>query len=170
MRISRLEARRVALWGWGREGRAAYRAVRAQLPALPLTLFCGMDESTQAAALADPRLDVQTEVDGARLAAFEIVIKSPGISPYGEAGRAASGAGTRFIGGSTLWFDENPDARTLCVTGTKGKSTTTALLHRMLSAKYPTHVGGNLGGSLLPKLGEIKSTDLVVLELSSYML
>ncbi|HLM53827.1 MAG TPA: UDP-N-acetylmuramoyl-L-alanine--D-glutamate ligase [Pseudoxanthomonas sp.] len=150
MRISQLEGRRVALWGWGREGRAAYRAVRAQLPALPLTLFCGMDESIQAAALADPRLDVRTEVDGARVAAFEIVIKSPGISPYGEAGRSASDAGTRFIGGSTLWFDENPGARALCVTGTKGKSTTTALIAHLLRAGgHRTALAGNIGLPLL---------------------
>ena len=45
MRISTLESivaggGRIALWGWGREGRATYRAVRSRLPGLPLTLFC----------------------------------------------------------------------------------------------------------------------------------
>ena len=37
MRISQLEGQRVALWGWGREGRAAHHAVRVRLPSLPLT-------------------------------------------------------------------------------------------------------------------------------------
>ena len=61
MRISQLDGRRVALWGWGREGRAAYRAVRARLPSLPLTLFCTADEAADAAALGDPALTVDNE-------------------------------------------------------------------------------------------------------------
>jgi len=49
VRISQLDGKRVALWGWGREGRAAYRALRARLPALPLTLFCDAREAAEAA-------------------------------------------------------------------------------------------------------------------------
>jgi UDP-N-acetylmuramoylalanine--D-glutamate ligase len=56
------------------------------------------------------------------------------------------------------------------VTGTKGKSTTSALLGMMLQCRHRTWVGGNIGGSLLDKLPEIQKTHLVVLELSSYML
>ena len=56
------------------------------------------------------------------------------------------------------------------VTGTKGKSTTTALLGRMLATKFTTHVGGNIGRSLLLDLPNIRPDDLVVLELSSFML
>lgn len=40
MRISELEGRRVALWGFGREGQAALDAIRRRQPQLPLTLFC----------------------------------------------------------------------------------------------------------------------------------
>jgi UDP-N-acetylmuramoylalanine--D-glutamate ligase len=56
------------------------------------------------------------------------------------------------------------------VTGTKGKSTTSAMLERMLARRYTTWLGGNIGGSLLPELARIEKTHLVVLELSSYML
>ena len=48
MRISQLDGKRVALWGWGREGRAAHRALRMRLPHLPLTLFCSVDEAGDA--------------------------------------------------------------------------------------------------------------------------
>jgi UDP-N-acetylmuramoylalanine--D-glutamate ligase len=169
VRISQLEGRRVALWGWGREGRAAYVAIRAALPALPLTLFCSAEEAQQAAALQDARLDVQVEVDGRRLAAFETVIKSPGISPYGEAGRVAFEAGTRFIGGSTLWFDEHAGARTLCVTGTKGKSTTTALIAHLLRAGgHRTALAGNIGLPLLEVDEGGAPPEFWAIELSSY--
>lgn len=67
-------------------------------------------------------------------------------------------------------FIERCAATIIGVTGTKGKSTTSALLHRMLQTSRRTHLGGNIGQSLLSALPEIRPEDLVVLELSSYML
>lgn len=151
--IASLDGRRVALWGWGREGRAAWRALRRRLPSLPLTLFCSEAEAADARALTDPLLAIETAATAERLAAFEIVIKSPGISPYGPEALAAAERGTRFIGGTTLWFAEHPEARTICVTGTKGKSTTTALLAHLLRAGgHRTALCGNIGLPLLELL------------------
>ena len=94
MRISQLDDRRVALWGWGREGRASWRAIRSRLPQLPLTLFCSTAEATEAQALGDPQLTVETEATASRLSAFDVVVKSPGISPYrAEAGCRGAGHG-----------------------------------------------------------------------------
>jgi UDP-N-acetylmuramoylalanine-D-glutamate ligase len=81
--ISQLEGKSVALWGWGREGHAAYAAIRARLPQQPLTLFCPAGQADSARALGDALLDGQGEPDAAALSAFQVVIKSPGISPYG---------------------------------------------------------------------------------------
>lgn len=186
MRISQLEGRRVALWGWGREGRAAYRALRGGDPGLaanrhvadgrpgaqaraplPLTLFCSEGEVEQADALGDPALQVETEVTAERLAAFDVVVKSPGISPYRPEAVAARERGTVFIGGTALWFAERPDARTVCVTGTKGKSTTTALLAHLLRAGgHRTALCGNIGLPLLELLED--DAELWAIELSSY--
>lgn len=172
MRISALEGQRVALWGWGREGRAAYDALRAPATGTPryagaLTLFCSVAEAEAARALGDPLLSVEIEASGERLAAFDVVIKSPGISPYGEAATFAAARGTRFVGGTALWFAQRPDARTLCVTGTKGKSTTTALLAHLLRAGgHRTALAGNIGMPLLELLDA--QADYWAIELSSY--
>jgi UDP-N-acetylmuramoylalanine--D-glutamate ligase len=57
------------------------------------------------------------------------------------------------------------------VTGTAGKSTTTAMIHHILTrAGFRAHRGGNIGGSLLNSLDDITPNDFVVLELSSAML
>lgn len=56
------------------------------------------------------------------------------------------------------------------VTGTVGKSTTTSMLGQILSQKFTTHVGGNIGLSLLESLDEIAPSHVVVLELSSFQL
>lgn len=167
MRISQLEGRRVALWGWGREGRAAYRAIRSRLPALPLTLFCSADEAGDAQAQADAALSVETDANAGRLSAFDIVVKSPGISPYKPEALIAAHEGTRFVGGTALWFAERPDERTVCVTGTKGKSTTTALLAHLLRAGgHRTALCGNIGLPLLELLDA--QADYWAIELSSY--
>ncbi len=174
MRISQLEGHRVALWGWGREGHAAYRALRARLPGLPLTLFCRQEEAAEALGLSDPLLVVETTVTGEALSAQDIVIKSPGISPYQEAARIAAENGARFIGGSTLWFGEHAGAdgiaaHTICVTGTKGKSTTTALLAHLLRAGgQRTALAGNIGLPLLEVLAPQPSPAFWAIELSSY--
>jgi UDP-N-acetylmuramoylalanine--D-glutamate ligase len=167
VRISELDGRRVALWGWGREGRAAHRALRSRLPRLPLTLFCAPDEAMQARDAGDPLLSTEIEATAERLAAFDVVVKSPGISPYRPDVMAAQAAGTRFIGGTQLWFSERADARTLCVTGTKGKSTSTALLAHLLRAGGKrTALAGNIGLPLLELLDV--QADYWAIELSSY--
>ena len=167
MRISQLEGQRVALWGWGREGRATYRALRSRLPQLPLTLFCSAEEATQARDAGDPLLSPERDATADRLAAFGVVVKSPGISPYRPEVLAALERGTRFIGGTQLWFSERTDARTLCVTGTKGKSTTTALLAHLLRAGgHSTALAGNIGVPLLELLDA--DAEYWAIELSSY--
>ncbi|MFC3550155.1 UDP-N-acetylmuramoyl-L-alanine--D-glutamate ligase [Lysobacter cavernae] len=173
MHISQLDGQRVALWGWGREGRAAYHAIRARLPALALTVFCSDDEATEARALGDAGLTVETAATAERLAAFDVVVKSPGISPYRAEAVAAAAQGTRFIGGTALWFAGHADAdgiaaHTVCVTGTKGKSTTTALLAHLLRAGgHVTALAGNIGLPLL-ELPVQPVPEFWVIELSSY--
>ncbi|MDQ3039410.1 MAG: Mur ligase family protein, partial [Pseudomonadota bacterium] len=177
MRISQLDAiaaqgGRVALWGWGREGRAAYNAIRSRLPDLPLTLFCNAGEAMESRAIGDHRLCAGTEPTAEALALHAVVVKSPGISPYGPEVLAAAAQGTRFIGGTALWFAEHAgdDATAtdvMCVTGTKGKSTTSALLaHLLRSAGMRTALAGNIGVPLLELLDE--QADVWVVELSSY--
>ena len=174
MRISQLDGKRVALWGWGREGRAAFAVLRQRLPRLSLTLFCPPAEAEQARAETAGALQVETEISGAALSRFEVVIKSPGISPYTPAAQQAIAQGTQFIGGTSLWFSEHADAdgnlpNTVCVTGTKGKSTTTSLLaHLLRAAGHRTGLVGNIGLPLLEVLDPQPAPEYWAVELSSY--
>jgi UDP-N-acetylmuramoylalanine--D-glutamate ligase len=176
--IAQLDGRKVALWGWGREGHAAYRAIRTSLPGLPLTLFCLADEVADARALGDPRLVIEVDASAAHLSSFDIVVKSPGISPYRAEAVSAAAQGTRFIGGTALWFgghagEDGIAARTVCVTGTKGKSTTTGLLAHLLRAGgHRTALAGNIGLPLLepdaPTADQPVAPEVWAIELSSY--
>lgn len=185
MRISQLEGKRVALWGWGREGRAAYHALRDRewgigtresedrFPAR-LTVLCSAAEAAEIRVLGDAHLRVETELSGELLASFDVVIKSPGISPYKPEAQHALAQGTQFIGGTSLWFSEHADANgtlpnTVCVTGTKGKSTTTSLLaHLLRAAGHRTGLIGNIGLPLLEALDPQPAPEYWAVELSSY--
>lgn len=64
----------------------------------------------------------------------------------------------------------NPD-QTIAITGSAGKSTTCAMTHHALTSNgLHSILGGNIGGSLLDRLGEISNETTIVLELSSAML
>jgi UDP-N-acetylmuramoylalanine--D-glutamate ligase len=169
VKISELEGKRVAIWGYGREGRAALAALRWRLPSQPITVFCGDAEAEAIEAMEDPALTVDTQVNGDKLSTFEIVIKSPGISPYTSPAVDAELHGTRFIGGTTLWFGEHPHERAICVTGTKGKSTVTALIaHLLRSAGRRTALAGNIGMPLLELLDVEPPPQFWCIELSSF--
>ncbi len=167
MHLAELAARRVAVWGFGREGRAVIAALRARQPQLPLTLLCSPAE-VASARIFDAALQVIAgEPDATVLSQFDVVVKSPGISTYTPALLAAQAQGTRFTSGTALWFAEHPQARVIAVTGTKGKSTTSAMLaHLARSLGVRTALAGNIGLPLLELLDQ--TADLWVIELSSF--
>lgn len=167
MRIAELVGKRVAIWGFGREGRAAIAALRKRLPALALTLYCSESE-VEGARQFDPALTVVgREPDVTDLTSFDVVVKSPGVSAYKPALLAAINAGVKVTSGTALWFGERPDARVVAVTGTKGKSTTTALLaHLARSLGVRTALAGNIGKPLLELLDE--EAQWWCIELSSF--
>ena len=67
-------------------------------------------------------------------------------------------------------FLERCRAPIVGITGSVGKSTTTAMIGEILSHSRTTHVGGNIGRSLLTDLDMIEPDHIVVLELSSFQL
>ncbi|MEX2214554.1 MAG: UDP-N-acetylmuramoyl-L-alanine--D-glutamate ligase [Phycisphaeraceae bacterium] len=105
----------------------------------------------------------------------DLIVVNPAVKPAGnEYLAAARAAGVPETSEIRLLTRLLPNRlRTIGITGSAGKSTTTAMvghiLHRALVSSQ-VHVGGNLGGSLLNELDRIAPDDWVVLELSSFML
>ncbi len=168
MRFAELAALNVAIWGYGREARSVLAALRRRRPDQVLTLWCRPDEVAAVRARGDRMLRiVEVAPDADALARHAVIVKSPGISAYRPEILAATARGTRFTSGTALWFGENPDARVLAVTGTKGKSTTTALIaHLARSLGVRTALAGNIG---LPPLElDGQHAELWALELSSF--
>lgn len=102
----------------------------------------------------------------------DLVIANPAVPKPWENRylRAAAAAGIPVTTEIQILIDLLPD-RPIAVTGTAGKSTTTALIAHILSeCGRRTHLGGNIGGSLLDVCHQIGPDDHVVLELSSAQL
>ncbi len=171
MRLDDLAGKRVAVWGYGREGRATLMVLRARLPKQPVTVFCNEAEAHTIPTDDSELRVIATPVDATALAQFDIVIKSPGISPYHSPAPEAERAGVRFTSGSELWFAEHFDALTICVTGTKGKSTVAALIAHLLRQKgLRIALAGNIGLPLLELLDPPRAPDWWVIELSSFQI
>lgn len=166
MRLRDLRGRRVAIWGTGREGLAALRAIA---PVAPADLVVIQDRTTFSAHTWTPQLaalaPLHTGEDGHEaLARAEVLVRSPGIAQTHPWVREFRARGGTVTGGTALWMAEHA-ARTVGITGTKGKSTTSTLISQLLTAvQQPNVLGGNIGVAAL----DLPPADRYVLELSAY--
>jgi UDP-N-acetylmuramoyl-L-alanine---L-glutamate ligase len=157
---SELRGARVGVWGLGREGVANLRKLRS-LGVEPVLV----DDSPpatgeQVLATADGGLEA--------LLRCEVVVKTPGISRYRPEAERLRNAGVVLAGGLGLWLQDADRDRVVCVTGTKGKSTTSSILgHLLTGLGYRAMVGGNIGAVPYDP-GQAGDYDYWVIEVSSY--
>ncbi|MFH0905171.1 MAG: UDP-N-acetylmuramoyl-L-alanine--D-glutamate ligase [bacterium] len=195
MAKNRLQGKRVAVIGLGREGVELARFLAKQEARVTIldrasAKQLGKNYQVMKAVgidfeLGDKYLD--------NLASFEIVYRSPGVPLELPALKQARKRGVEISSGTKLFLELCP-AKVIGITGTKGKSTTASLVHHLLrgslsllrSAKAGTtggqaatrgnkeksrvYMAGNIGHSPLPLLGKLKRSDWVILELSSFQL
>jgi len=153
---SDLAGRRIGIWGYGVEGHATER----KLASLGLAPHAIVDDGIP---------DCLAGEEGQRaLHACDVVIKSPGISRYAEQCRSLVGDGIPVVGGLGLWLNGQDRSRVACITGTKGKSTTTAVAgHLARGLGRRVVVGGNIG--VAPWDPEVEQdADLWLVETSSH--
>ncbi len=112
--------------------------------------------------------------DSDRIAASQLVVASPGIPPGAPVLAALSQAGGRWISEPEFAYRFFRSSL-IAVTGTNGKTTTSALAARMLEAAgVSVGLGGNIGGGFGPPASELALRDpapqWLVVEMSSYQL
>ena len=138
---SQLRGARVGVWGLGIEGAANVRKL-AELGVDPVLV-----DDRPAGPESGGRPVLATREGGLdALAGCEVVVKTPGISRYRPEVAELEGGGVAVVGGMGLWLAEADRGRVVCITGTKGKSSTTAIAgHLLRQWGYPCMVGGNIG-------------------------
>jgi UDP-N-acetylmuramoylalanine--D-glutamate ligase len=172
--LAGLAGRRVTLMGLGLfgGGRGAARFLAESGARLTVTDLRSAEKLAPSLdALADLSIDYHLgshrEED---FTSASLVVVSPAVPKDNPYLRSARRAGVPIASPMNMFLALCP-APVAAVTGSNGKSTTTALLATMLRARgYRTWLGGNIGISLLSSLPRIGPSDIVVLELSSFQL
>jgi UDP-N-acetylmuramoylalanine--D-glutamate ligase len=165
--------RTVAVFGLGMSGLASCRA----LVAGGATVVAADDSLAGREAAASTGFAVE-DLSAADWSRFAALVLAPGVplthpKPHWIAGKARE-AGVEIIGDIELFARERakraPDAPFVAVTGTNGKSTTTALIAHILgSAGMDTQMGGNIGTAVL-SLEPPARERFHVLEMSSFQI
>lgn len=164
--------RRVLVLGLGREGISLARYLVERGARVTVT------DSAPARRLEDAvealrGLPIDLALGGHRpdtVRAADTVFVSPGVPESNPVYRAAVESGRSLESMTTLFFSLCP-APIVGVTGSSGKTTTTALIgHILRESGCDVVVGGNIGDPMLDLLPRIKAETLVVLELSSFQL
>lgn len=150
-------------------------------PLIRLLLSCGCDVTVcDTRSLADMGMDGLELINmGAKLRLgagyldkldHDVIFRTPGLMPFDEHLEAAAAHGSVITSEMEVFFALCP-CRTIAITGSDGKTTTSTIIAELLKhAGYTVHLGGNIGKPLLCDIPEIKPDDIAVLELSSFQL
>lgn len=165
--------KRVSLFGLGGSGTATARALMAGGADV-----LAWDDNPQSVAKAEAEGIPTGDLRGADWATFSSFVLSPGVplthpKPHWTV-ELARGAGVEVIGDVELLARERiaraPDAPFIAITGTNGKSTTTALTaHILKSAGRDAQMGGNIGRAVMT-LDPLAAERHYVVECSSYQI
>jgi len=167
--VTSRSSQHLAVFGLGGSGRAAARALLAG--GATVTAWDDNAESRAEAANENIPLVDLTTADWTDITAL---VLSPGIplthpQPH-KVVDCARDAGRPVIGDIELLVENNDGAALIGITGTNGKSTTSALIHHVLkTAGVAVQIGGNFGPPVLG-LESAAVQDTIILELSSYQL
>jgi len=161
--IDFLKNKKIAILGFGKEGKSSYRFIRKYLPNKHLTIH---DRE-----MVDINDRNATVISGENylhnLNEYEVVLKTPGIS----LANINYFIEEEKIYSQTALFLQYFANQIIGVTGTKGKSTTTSLIHHILQqAGKKTILAGNIGIPFFDIMEEIDSQTWVVAELSAHQL
>jgi UDP-N-acetylmuramoylalanine--D-glutamate ligase len=171
--VTSLAGKTVAVFGLGGSGLASCRALQAG----GAEVIAGDDSADNVAKAAQEGF-ITADLRRVSWANFACLVLAPGVplthpAPHWSV-LLAREAGVEVIGDIELFCRERrrhaPSAPFVAITGTNGKSTTTALTaHLMRFAGYDTQMGGNIGTAILslepPRMGRVH-----VIEMSSYQI
>ena len=162
----------ILIWGTGAEGKAALKALNSYSSPAEILLYDDhLSEKKSDELKKNYKFDkILTGFPPKKdLNEIDYLIKSPGVSQYKPEITEAEKAEVIVTSGSQIWFDCNLPGTRICITGTKGKSTTASLIaHALKSAGHSALLAGNIGVPLLNTLELDEYPEYWVLELSSY--
>jgi UDP-N-acetylmuramoylalanine--D-glutamate ligase len=161
--IEFLKDKKIAILGFGREGKSSFQFIRNYLPDKHLSIH---DQN-----IVEVNDSNVTIVSGENylqnLNDYDIILKTPGIS-FANLNYFIA---PEKISSQTALFLQYYGNQTIGITGTKGKSTTTSLIHHILQQNHKkTVLAGNIGVPFFDIMEQIDKETVVVAELSAHQL
>lgn len=160
--IEYIKDKRIAILGFGREGKSTYNLIRKHLPEKEITI---LDQNKDAInELNDNNLKLIYDNYLDKLNDFQLIIKTPGISLIDH----------KYNTEITSQFDlllRFSDVKLIGITGTKGKSTTSSLIYQIIKNQIEnTFYVGNIGIPVFDYIEEFNDESYVVAEMSAHQL
>lgn len=162
--LNQLKDKEIVILGLGREGLSTYEFLRKYLTHKNLWLvdeksIANLDDNWHEIINSDQNVTFSSHFDHTELQDSNsiIVFKTPGIPPHNKLVKQANEIKANFSSNTDLFFtmidlinanlpNENKKIKTIGVTGTKGKSTATAIIaHILTTAGLHSFLGGNIG-------------------------
>lgn len=104
------------------------------------------------------------------LKGFDIIFRSPSVMPFIKEIKEEEKRGAIITSEIEMVLKLTP-SKTIGITGTEGKTTTTTIIYEILKqAGYNCFLGGNIGKPIFTKIKDMKPNDFVILEMSSFQL
>lgn len=176
MNMNELENKSIIILGLGREGLSTYSFLRRHFPDKQIALADKSEWSQLNYTLkdfieSDKKVTLFLGSDYLKsVSKYDIVFKSPGIYPFLPELSIINKSNKTIISNTELFF-EICKGTVIGITGTKGKSTTTSIIFKMLKkGGYDVRLAGNFGVPPLSALDGTTSKTIFVTELSSYQL
>ncbi len=163
--IEELKNKKVLILGFGREGRSTYNFIQNN----NVNCILGVADKNEIVDEKIVNSNISLYTDEKYLDSifeYDIVMKSPGISLKDIDYSSIEDK----ITSQTELFLKYASKKTIGITGTKGKSTTSSILHNMLKTKYNTMLVGNIGKPVFEEIDKYNDIDYYVYELSSHQL
>jgi len=163
-----IKHKKIAILGFGKEGQSTYRLLKSLFPKREITIIDQNISCTQNTAFTfdDKTHFIFGDNYLEALQNFDLIFKSPGISLKG-----LKHLNKAHITSQADVFLSFYAKQTIGITGTKGKSTTTSLIHYILeNAGKEVVLVGNMGIPPFDIIDKIKNDTFIVYELSSHQL
>lgn len=165
--LNKFKNKRILILGFGREGTSTYKFIRKYLPELKIYIA----DRKQIKLPKDKYLTAyfgENYLDN--LTKFDLIIKTPGISSQLPQIKDCIENGIEVTSQTQLFLNFFKE-KTIGITGTKGKSTTTSLIYHILNkAGIKAQIVGNIGKPVLDYVNGNSADDIFVFEMSSHQL
>lgn len=164
--FNKLKDKKVAILGFGMEGKSTYRFIR-KYSNMFLSILDQKDYSNDDTLKDDNNIEVISDNYLANLDSYDVIIKAPGVILKDI---DITSFKDRITSQLELLMEVNRK-NIIGVTGTKGKSTTTTLIYEIFKNQgYDAHLLGNIGTPIFDDLDNFKEDSILVIEMSALQL